>query len=168
MNEDGTSVVVEIDETKFFHRKYHRGQWRPGHWVFGGIERGSGKCFLVEVPDRRAVTLKETIVQYILPGTHIISDGWAAYAQIENINHGIYRHDVIVHHEHFVDPNDDAIHTQNVENLWMRVKRKLRRQFGTSETLFTSHLHEFVWRERHKNSAAFSAFICSLTRQHTF
>ena len=55
MNEDGTSVVVEIDETKFFHRKYHRGQWRPGHWVFGGIERGSGKCFLVEVPDRRAV-----------------------------------------------------------------------------------------------------------------
>ena len=146
MNEDGTSVVVEIDETKFFHRKYHRGQWRPGHWVFGGIERGSGKCFLVEVPDRRAVTLKEAIVQYILPGTHIISDGWAAYAQIENINYGIYRHDVIVRHEHFVDPNDDAIHTQNVEKLWMRVKRKLRRQFGTSETLFTSHLYEFVQR----------------------
>ena len=117
MNEDGTSVVVEIDKTKFFHRKYHRGQWRPGHWVFGGIERGSGKCFLVEVPDRRAVTLKEAIVQYILPGTHIISDGWAAYAQIENINHGIYRHDVIVHHEHFVNPNDDAIHTQNVETF---------------------------------------------------
>ena len=62
----------------------------------------------------------------------------------EDINHGIYTHDVIVHQEHFVDPNDDAIHTQNVENLWMRVKRKLRRQFGTSETLFTSHLHEFV------------------------
>ena len=80
MNEDGTSVVVEIDETKFFHRKCHRGQWRPGHWVFDGIECGSGKCFLVEVPDRRAVTLKEAIVQYILPGTHIISDGWAAYA----------------------------------------------------------------------------------------
>ena len=135
------------------------------YYVF---ERGSGKCFLVEVPDRRAVTLKEAIVQYILPGTHIISDGWATYAQIENINHGIYRLDVIVHHEHFVDPNDDAIHTQNVENLWMRVKRKLRRQFGTSETLFTSHLHEFVWRERQKNSGAFSAFICSLTRQHTF
>ena len=99
MNEDGTSVVVEIDETKFFHRKYHRGKWRPGHWVFGGIERGSGKCFLVEVPDRRAVTLKEAVVQYILPGS-------------------------------FVDPNDDAIHTQNVENLWMRVKRKLVDSLG--------------------------------------
>ena len=114
-----------------------------------------------------AVTLKEAIVQYILPGTHIVSDGWAAYARIEDINHGLYSHDVIVHQEHFVDPNDDTIHTQNVENLWMRVKRKLRRQFGTSETLFTSHLHEFVWRERYKNSEAFSAFICSLTRQYT-
>ena len=47
----------------------------PGHWVFVGIERGSGKCFLVEVPDRRVVTLKDAIVQYILPGTHIVSDG---------------------------------------------------------------------------------------------
>ena len=27
--------VCEIDEFKFFHRKYQRGQWRPVHWVFG-------------------------------------------------------------------------------------------------------------------------------------
>jgi hypothetical protein len=52
LHENGFSKVVEIDERKSFHRKYHRGQWREGHWVFGGIERGSGKCFLVEVPDR--------------------------------------------------------------------------------------------------------------------
>ncbi|CAH1377506.1 unnamed protein product, partial [Tenebrio molitor] len=42
LHENGFSKVVEIDESKFFHRKYHRGQWRKGHWVFGGIERGSG------------------------------------------------------------------------------------------------------------------------------
>ena len=36
INADGTPIVVEIDESKFFHRKYHRGQWRLGHWVFGG------------------------------------------------------------------------------------------------------------------------------------
>lgn len=56
-DENGEPKVVEIDESKFFHRKFHRGLWREGHWVFGGIERGSGKCFLVEVPDRRAETL---------------------------------------------------------------------------------------------------------------
>ncbi|KAK9754939.1 hypothetical protein QE152_g903 [Popillia japonica] len=54
---DLTAKVVEIDESKFFHRKYHRGQWRESHWVFGGIERGSGKCFLVELADRAAETL---------------------------------------------------------------------------------------------------------------
>ena len=57
INADGTPTVVEIDESKFFHRKYHRGQWRPGHWVFGGIERESRNCFLIEVPDRAVETL---------------------------------------------------------------------------------------------------------------
>ena len=36
----GPYSVVEIDETKFFHRKYHRGEWKEGQWVFGGVERG--------------------------------------------------------------------------------------------------------------------------------
>jgi len=49
-------------------------QWRDGHWVFGGIERDSGKCFLIEVPDRCAATLQPLIEQYILPGSHIMSD----------------------------------------------------------------------------------------------
>jgi hypothetical protein len=35
----------------------NRGQWREGHWVFGGVERNSEKYFLVEVPDRTEVTL---------------------------------------------------------------------------------------------------------------
>jgi hypothetical protein len=101
-DENGDPIVVEIDESKYFHRKYHRGQWREGHWVFGGIERESGKCFLVEVPDRRAATLIPIIQQHILPGTHVISDGWAAYANIDQINGGIYHHSVIVHEHHFV------------------------------------------------------------------
>ena len=167
IDENGESLVVEIDETKFFHRKYHRGLWREGHWVFGGIERGSGRCFLVEVPDRTRETLEDKIKQYILPGSHIISDGWPSYARIENINGGIYTHQVIIHEQHFVDPDDSNIHTQNVENMWMRVKRKLRRQFGTSDALFTSYLHEFMWRCRFKNVPMFSALIiCILEFYH--
>lgn len=53
VNEDGTSKIVEIDESKFFHRKYHRGRWIDGHWVFGGIERGTKKCFLVRYQTER-------------------------------------------------------------------------------------------------------------------
>jgi transposase-like protein len=64
LDQNGMSLTVEIDESKFFHRKYNRGQWREGHWVFGGIERNSGKCFLVEVPDRTEATLLGIIERY--------------------------------------------------------------------------------------------------------
>ena len=47
---NGESIIVEVEESKYFHRKYHEGQWYEGHWVFGAIERVSKKCFLVEVP----------------------------------------------------------------------------------------------------------------------
>jgi hypothetical protein len=60
-DEHGQPLIVEIDESKFFHRKYNRGRWREGTWVFGGVERGSGKCFLVEVEDRRAESLTNLI-----------------------------------------------------------------------------------------------------------
>jgi hypothetical protein len=61
LDDDGNSKIVEIDESKFFHRKYHRGQSREGHWVFGGVERDTGKCFLVEVENRNSETLEEII-----------------------------------------------------------------------------------------------------------
>ena len=33
----GEGKVVEIDESKWMHRKYHRGEWKEGIWVFGNI-----------------------------------------------------------------------------------------------------------------------------------
>lgn len=159
MDANSDAIVVEIDEMKYFHRKYHRGQWRDGHWVFGRIERESGKCFLVEVPDRRAATLQALIEEHILPGSHIVSDGWAAYANIRHIRQGIYEHSVVVHQHHFVDPTDAEVHTQNVANLWMRAKRKLKRQFGTSRALFPSYLHEFVYRNQFLQQNLFPSFV---------
>ena len=37
---------LEIDESKFRKRKYHRVNRVDGVWVFGGIERQSKKCFV--------------------------------------------------------------------------------------------------------------------------
>lgn len=42
--------------------------------------------FLVKVPDWQT----EMIVLYVQLGCHIVSDGLAAYAGTEEINHGIY------------------------------------------------------------------------------
>ena len=52
----GPGVEVEIDESKF-GKKYNRGRQVGGHWVFGGTERITGECFLVEVEHRDAATL---------------------------------------------------------------------------------------------------------------
>jgi hypothetical protein len=38
---------VEIDESKFGKGKYSRGHHVKGQRVFGGVERGSGRKFLV-------------------------------------------------------------------------------------------------------------------------
>ena len=67
----GPGIEVEIDESKFGRRKYNRGRWQEGHWVFGGIERITGNSFLVEVQKRDAATLIPLIQQYIRPGSTI-------------------------------------------------------------------------------------------------
>ena len=36
-------------------------------------------------------------------------------------------HSVIVHERNFVDPIEPGVHTQLIENTWMRAKQKLRR-----------------------------------------
>jgi hypothetical protein len=53
----GPNKTVEIYESKFGRRKYHRGHPVKGQWVFGGVERGSGRIIFVPVPDRITDTL---------------------------------------------------------------------------------------------------------------
>lgn len=53
-------------------------------------------------------------------------------------------------------------HTENMKNMWMKVKQKFRKQFGTSRNLFPTFLWEFQWREDHKHVDMFDALICCL------
>jgi len=76
----GPNKTVEIHKSKFGRRKYHRGHPVKCQWVFGGVERESGRTFLVPVPDRTDDTLVATIRDWIEPGTTVISDNWAATA----------------------------------------------------------------------------------------
>jgi hypothetical protein len=72
--------------------QYNRGHAVKGQWVFGGVERESGKTFFVPFPDTTADTVMAVTSDWIEPGTTIISDCWAAYRDLHT--HGYTQHTV--------------------------------------------------------------------------
>jgi transposase-like protein len=114
----GPDKTVEIDESKFGRRNYHRGHPVKGQWVFGGVERGSGRTFLVPVPDRTADTLMAIIRAWIEPGTTVISDCWGAYLDLDSQG---FTHRTVNRSISFVDP-DTGDHTNTILSTWHRVK----------------------------------------------
>ena len=129
----GPNKTVEIDESKFGRRKYHRGHPVKGQWVFGGVERESGRTFLVAVPDRTADTLVAIIRDWIEPGTSVISDNWAAYCNLESEG---FTHRTVNHSIHFVDP-DTGAHTNTIKSTWRAVKVFLG-QYNRGKTTSTT------------------------------
>ena len=138
-------VVVEIDETFFVKRKYERGRPLSSVWLFGGIERVSKKKFIVplieEKQDRSAATLIPLIKKYIRPGTVIVSDGWKAYSSLASEG---YTHWVVNHAEHFVDPQNPDIHTQNIERLWRDIKEWTKRP-GIKTQYFEQYFARYLF-----------------------
>ena len=61
----GEGKIVQIDESKFGKRKYHRGHHVEGQWVFGGIEQESRKCFMIAVDERDEATLLPLIKRWM-------------------------------------------------------------------------------------------------------
>ena len=114
----GPNKTVEIDESKFGRRKYHRGYPVKGQWVFGGLERDSGRTFLVPVPDRTADTLVTTIHDWIEPGTTVISCDWGAY---HNLGSQGSTHCTANHSIQFVNPHTGA-HTITIKSMSRSVK----------------------------------------------
>ncbi|KAI3656005.1 hypothetical protein MP638_002018, partial [Amoeboaphelidium occidentale] len=63
----GPGKIVEIDESKFGKRKFHRGRRVDGQWVLAGVERGDNtKIFFETVEARNAETLIPIIQRMVL------------------------------------------------------------------------------------------------------
>lgn len=160
----GIGTTVEIDESKFGKRKYNRGRYTEGHWVFGGVERESGNGFMVEVADRTTQTLLPIIQKYIRPGTTVMSDEWRSYRRITSIG---MVHETVNHSLNFVDPNTGA-HTQNIESTWSKVKQMMRKKgvMQTSNDLFHSYLSEYLWRRKFKTVDPFNKILEHIKEQY--
>lgn len=141
----GKNKVVEIDESKFGIRKYNRGHKIEGQWVFGGVERGSGKFFLVPVEDRTKVTLLPIIKKFILPGTTIMSDCWKPYNELKNMG---YVHQTVNHSKNFVDPATGAC-TNQIEGLWRHAKHRVP-EYRRQKQQFTGYLSKYMFLSKAK------------------
>ena len=163
----GLNVVVQIDESLFVKAKYHLGHalYRPQRWVFGIYDTNSRQGYLTFVASRDEQTLLPIIQQIVLPGSIIHSDEWRAYNGIRRLPHPQpYRHHTVNHSAHFVDPIT-GVHTNHVEAMWSRAKRKFKSMNGTYDQLIPSYLDEFMWRERYGETNA-TAFDNLLTHIH--
>jgi len=97
------------------------------------------------VYDRSAPHLSHLIREHVLPGTHIISDGWAAYRDLSTMG---YRHSVVIHEENFVAPEDREVHTQRIESTWPSLKRFLRSRGGNKGPHYLEYIYEYLFRRQ--------------------
>ena len=140
----GTNVIVEMDESLFFKRKYNRGLIRNGQWYVAGVERGTKKAFIVPVENRNATTMRNIIVDNLHQGSIIVTDEWRAYGAALR-NHSEFEHATVNHSYNFVNPNDPTIHTQSVESFWSHCKKELRQKNGINKSTEFDHLVKFIW-----------------------
>ena len=109
----GEGITVQIDECTFGRRKYNRGHSVTGAWALGGVDDSPEKTiFLIEVPDRSQKTLTAIILDHVLPGSLIITDGWKGYNNLKNH----YVHLTVNHSQNYKDPETQAS-TNAIEDM---------------------------------------------------
>ncbi|KAG0431256.1 hypothetical protein DMUE_5580 [Dictyocoela muelleri] len=152
----GVGIEVQIDESCFNKRKYNNGRYKSPLWVFGGVEVGTNRCFMCEVPDRSKSTLQSIIDLNIEKDSIIVSDMWKSYIGLSDKG---YSHYTVNHKQNFINPITKK-HTQLIENLWNLAKKKIHHDFGINRNGLQKHLDIFVWRRTFNRT--FTFFIKSL------
>jgi len=154
----GQGVIVEIDESKFGKRKYHRGHNVEGVWVIGDVERTEQRLMFAEVVERRdAHTLLEVISHHVADGSIVHTDMWGGYSRLEEALN--VQHFTVNHSREFVNP-DDGTHTNTIEGTWNGIKLRVAPRNRTRENM-GEHLLEIIWRRKHSEDL-WNSFISAL------
>jgi len=113
--------IVEIDESKFEKRKYHRGHHVEVVWILVMVDRTTRKIHLVAVDKRDAPTLEARIERNANDESIIYTDCWRGYNGIDAIceSHGTANHS-----KFFKDPST-GVHTNTIERNWYAVKSQV-------------------------------------------
>jgi len=111
---------------------------------------------------RNAQVLVPIIVEWVEPGTLIVSDGWAAYggrvaAQAYAQNN--FAHAWVNHRFNFVDPLNPQVHTQSIEATWGAIKYGLKHLRGTTDLKFPGYLQQYMFVRAHNRIKIFQNLL---------
>ena len=158
----GPGIQVEIDESKFGKRKYHKGHAVEGQWVFGGREKNDKtKVFMIPVHNRKQETLIPLIQKWIKPGTIIHSDCWKSYNKLGKLG---YTHLTVNHSKHFLDWRTGAC-TNGIESDWRHAKVHMP-NYGINQGMHAGYLAEFIWRRRNTDNDLFLTLIQDINQTY--
>jgi transposase-like protein len=154
----GQGIIVEVDESKFGKRKYHRGHRVEGAWVIGGVERTEKRKFFAQVVEKRdAATIISVLSRHIKPGSIVHTDCWRAYSGID-AELGI-THDTVNHSLEFVN-KENNVHTNTIEGSWRWLKASVSLRGRVGQYL-PDQLLEQIWRRKHEKNI-WNSFISAL------
>lgn len=150
----GNDVIVEVDESKFGLRKYHRGHRVEGVWVLGGVERTpQRKIFLKAVSKRDKETLINALINSVTSDSILYTDCWRGYSLVKDF---FKDHQTVNHSVGFKDPTT-GIHTNTIEGNWSAVKAQTPPACRTTR-LVSLYLIRFMML-RNEGPDAFKEFI---------
>ena len=137
-------------------------------WVFGLVDTSytPSLSYMQIVPRRDSATLFPIVQNHIHPGTIIHTDQGSMYNRLSTVP-GVAAHRTVNHSVEFVN-SATGVHTQNIESLWSRAKKKLKTMKGCHADELSGYLDEFMWRERHATSTrvAFDNIVRDIAAQY--
>ncbi|KAG0436423.1 hypothetical protein DMUE_4235 [Dictyocoela muelleri] len=143
----GEGSIVEADETLMASAKYGKGRYPMQTWVFGVVERETGRCYLKVVPNRKKSTLENIISNIIVESTIICTDQAKMYGSLDELG---FIHFDVCHKKNFVDPQTRA-HTQTIESLWNHFKKKKHMEYGIAKKRLQAYCEVFSFFRNNRN-----------------
>lgn len=144
----GEGIVVQIDETKFGKRKYHRGHRVDGAWAIVGVELTAERNVFTEVvEDRSEQTIINVLQRHVASRSIIWTDCWKGYRNISRIFD--VDHQTVNHSREF--KSESGVNTNTVEGTNYALKRFIPPRNRT-RSLLGAHLMEFIWRRKNIDS----------------
>ena len=141
-------MVVEIGDAQILkskQRKHKTPVRKDQYWVFGGIERRSGKCFVVDIREEMSenMNFENCVKKYIRAGTIICSasssSSCSSIKDIKDANDQLmYKHQ-----------NSEA---PSITQLFAEVRENVIKQ-GVNRSNFSAHLCRYMFMRKHKNDS---------------